>query len=106
MAEDEATIHIVQNLTSFNQAVTALIPAKQRLSFREAQVLECIARGFTSKQIASTLGLSVFTVGNYRKQILKKLDLHATADLVAFWFRTYRFVVTVPEERKAVAAAT
>ncbi len=47
-------------------------------------MLKYISEGKTSKQIASALNLSVFTVSNHRKHICKKLGLHSTAQLVAF----------------------
>ena len=54
------------------------------LTRREQEVLKYIGEGKTSKQIASALNLSVFTVSNHRKHICKKLGLHSTAQLVAF----------------------
>ena len=54
---------------------------------REKQILDIIAAGKTTKQIAEDLGVSTSTVGNHRKHICKKLDLHSTAELVAFAVR-------------------
>jgi len=54
------------------------------LTAREREVLSIIGRGRTTKQIAEELGVSVSTVGNHRKHICRKLDLHSTAELVAF----------------------
>lgn len=54
------------------------------LTGREKEVLKHIGHGKTSKQIAGLLNLSVFTVGNHRRHICKKLGLHSTAQLVAF----------------------
>lgn len=51
---------------------------------REREILKHIGQGRTSKQIASALNLSVFTVSNHRKHICKKLGLHSTAQLVAY----------------------
>ena len=53
-----------------------------RLTPREHQVVELIGRGKTTKEIATTLNLSTETVGNYRKGICRKLDIHTTAELV------------------------
>ena len=57
------------------------------LTRREREVLKFISQGKTSKQIASALNLSVFTVSNHRKHICKKYGLHSTAQLVAFAVR-------------------
>jgi DNA-binding CsgD family transcriptional regulator len=58
--------------------------ADNPLTRREMEVLEKIGQGKTSRQIAETLNLSVFTVNNHRKHICKKIGLHSTAQLVAF----------------------
>jgi DNA-binding CsgD family transcriptional regulator len=50
----------------------------------ERTVLGLIGRGWTSKEIADALRISVLTVGNHRKSICRKLDLHSTAQLAAF----------------------
>jgi len=60
------------------------MPADNMLTRRELEVLEKIGQGKTSRQIAETLNLSVFTVNNHRKHICKKIGLHSTAQLVAF----------------------
>ena len=51
------------------------------LSPREVEVLRLIASGLANKQIARQLGLSVDTVRTHRMRLMKKLDLHSTADL-------------------------
>lgn len=58
--------------------------ADNMLTRRELEVLEKIGQGKTSRQIAETLNLSVYTVNNHRKHICKKIGLHSTAQLVAF----------------------
>ncbi len=58
--------------------------AELSLTPREREIIKLIAQGKTSKQIASNLNLSVFTVSNHRKHICKKFNLHSTAQLVAF----------------------
>ncbi|MBX9660609.1 MAG: LuxR C-terminal-related transcriptional regulator [Nitrospiraceae bacterium] len=101
--EGSQFVHVVQNVKPLQEALSGLSPTGSSLSGRERQILEYIARGLTSKQIASQLGISVFTVGNYRKQLLKKVGLHSAADLVAFWFSTYRLTAATS---RAVAAST
>jgi len=54
------------------------------LTAREKEVLKYIGQGKTSKQIATLLNLSIYTVSNHRRHICKKLGLHSTAQLVAF----------------------
>lgn len=54
------------------------------LTMRESQVLQCLARGKSNKEIAAALGLSVKTVETYRARIMMKLDAHSISDLVHF----------------------
>jgi two-component system, NarL family, response regulator NreC len=51
---------------------------------RERQILQMLAEGKTSKDIASELNISVYTVDAHRSRILKKLGLRAIGDLVRF----------------------
>jgi DNA-binding NarL/FixJ family response regulator len=59
-------------------------PQAKRLSRREAQVLQGIAQGFTTKAIAEKLGVSERTVQTYRERIYNKLELRTRADLVHY----------------------
>jgi len=54
------------------------------LSRREAEVLQRIAEGQTSKAMAIDLGLSLKTVEKHRLRLKRKLNLHSTADLVRY----------------------
>ncbi len=58
-----------------------------RLTDREREVLQLVAEGKSSKEIAQILGLSVSTVESHRKHIMEKLDLHNTAAIVRFAVR-------------------
>lgn len=53
------------------------------LTARELDVLELMAERRTSKEIASTLTISVHTARNHRKHILDKLDSHNRAQAIA-----------------------
>ncbi len=57
------------------------------LSAREREVLQLIAEGWSTKQIASHLYVSVKTIETHRRQIMKKLDLHNIADLTKYAIR-------------------
>jgi DNA-binding NarL/FixJ family response regulator len=51
---------------------------------REAQILRMLAEGNTSKDIASELNISVYTVDAHRSRIMKKLQLRSAGELVRF----------------------
>lgn len=57
------------------------------LSPKERQVLQRIAEGQTTKQIALTLGTSVKTVETHRKRLMDKLNLDSVAALTKFAIR-------------------
>ena len=57
------------------------------LSKREQEVLQLIAEGKTTKQIAATLYVSVKTAETHRKQIMDKLNIHSVAGLTKYAIR-------------------
>lgn len=56
-----------------------------QLSVREREVLEMIARGLTTRQIAEALGLSPRTVESHRAAIASKAGTSSAAELTRFW---------------------
>jgi len=62
-------------------------PAGDPLAPRERQVLQLVAEGKTSKEIAVLLGLTVKTAESYRARLMEKLDVHETAGLVRYAIR-------------------
>ena len=56
----------------------------EALSEREREVLRFTARGFTNKEIANLLGVSIKTVETYKARLGRKLDLHSRADTVRY----------------------
>lgn len=51
------------------------------LTSRETEVLQLIAEGFSNKQIASELNISIKTVEKHRQQVMNKLNIHDVAGL-------------------------
>lgn len=54
------------------------------LTKRESEIVKLIVDGYTSQEIAEKLFISYFTVGKHRKNILAKLNLKNTAELVRY----------------------
>jgi two-component system response regulator NreC len=54
------------------------------LSPREREVLQLIAEGYTNKEIAEILCISIKTVQAHRMNLMSKLDLHDRADLIKY----------------------
>ncbi|MDP2795064.1 MAG: response regulator transcription factor [Sulfurisoma sp.] len=58
-----------------------------RIGARERQVLQLVAAGFTSAQIADQLHIAASTVEVHRRNIMRKLDLHSVAGLTRYAIR-------------------
>jgi DNA-binding CsgD family transcriptional regulator len=54
----------------------------QYITKREKEVMELIAFGYPSKQIASLLNISYHTVVSHRKNLINKFQVHNTAELI------------------------
>lgn len=71
--------------------VTALLSKKEQpsdlLTAREKQVLQLIAEGRTTRDIADLLHLSVKTAESHRSNIMNRLDVHNVASLVRYAIR-------------------
>ena len=63
---------------------TAERDADEALSDREREVLVKIARGYSNKEIAGELGLSVKTVETYKARVAEKLGLRTRVEIVRF----------------------
>lgn len=69
----------------------------ERLSQRETEVLDHLAKGYVNKEIADKLSLSVETIRSYLKNIYEKMHVHSRAEAVAKY-------VTSREPRKDTPA--
>jgi two-component system, NarL family, response regulator NreC len=59
----------------------------EMLTRRELQVLQLVAEGKTTKEIAASLDVSAKTADSHRSNIMHKLNLHSVADLVRYAIR-------------------
>jgi two-component system response regulator NreC len=99
----QATLDLVQAIRDVLQGQIYLSPRVSRavvtayltrsdlppdpLTSREREVLQLIAEGETTKEIAWRLGLSAKTVESHRIRLMHKLDIHETATLVRYAIR-------------------
>ncbi len=56
----------------------------EKLSNREREVLKLVAEGYTNKQIANVMSISIKTVEKHRSNLMSKLGLHNSAALTAY----------------------
>ncbi len=99
----QATTHLVQAIQDvargsiylspgISEAVVQACLSKEELppdplSSREREVLQLVAEGKSSKEIATALEISVRTAESHRSHIMEKLEIHDTAGLVRYAIR-------------------
>ena len=57
------------------------------LTRREREVVQLVAEGKTTKEVAQILGVSVKTAESHRARVMEKLGIHETASLVRYAIR-------------------
>lgn len=85
----ETTAQVAQEAVKWYLRVrsAAAAQALAGLTPRLREVLKLIGEGYSTKQIAGELGISVKTVEMHRTQLRKTLDIRSVADLVRFAIR-------------------
>lgn len=78
--EDEIFIPAVERLA----AVSPCGVKSEPLSAREKEIIVCVVKGLTNKQIADTLYISPHTVITHRRNIAAKLQIHSAAGLTIY----------------------
>lgn len=81
--DDENAFTLLEDPRSQKRPADGSGPAAP-LSPRERQVVSMVARGFTQKEAAETMGLSVKTVEGYLRRVREKLGVKTRADLVSY----------------------
>ncbi len=77
-------------LTNFNEGKTKADPPetmRDRLTSREREIVQLLAEGKSSKEVASSLNISVKTAETHRANIMRKLQLHTVSELVRYAVR-------------------
>ena len=74
-------------LTDYKQLLGKDGSALNILSKRERETLQLLAEGFSTREIAENLNLSIKTIETHRSQIMAKLDIHSIAELTKFAIR-------------------
>jgi DNA-binding NarL/FixJ family response regulator len=77
-------------LEGYLKGLTGPAPApvsRNRLTPREREIVQLLAEGKSTKEVAVALGLSVKTAETHRSNIMRKLQLHSVSDLVLYAVR-------------------
>ncbi|MDR1198523.1 MAG: LuxR C-terminal-related transcriptional regulator [Prevotellaceae bacterium] len=70
----------INNLITISESATN----NESLTAREKEIIVCVIKGMTNKQIADELCLSTHTVVSHRRNIAAKLQIHSTSGLTIF----------------------
>ena len=60
------------------------LPRRDRLTGREREIVQLLAEGKSSKEVAVALGISVKTAETHRANIMRKLEIHSVSELVRY----------------------
>ncbi len=75
---------LIQGIGQVPQTPSAPAARSSVLGAREQQVIQLIAAGCTSAEIGAHLGISTSTAATHRRNLMRKLDLHSTAELTRY----------------------
>jgi DNA-binding NarL/FixJ family response regulator len=77
-------------LTNFQRPGSIPAPGEMRssrLTSREREIVQLLSEGKSSKEVASSLGISVKTAETHRANIMRKLEIHSVSELVRYAVR-------------------
>lgn len=77
--------HVIE---SYKKRVTLKGKPSEGLTSRQREVLQLVAEGKTTKEIASIIGVAIKTVDAHRTEIMRRLDIHDIAGLVRYAVKT------------------
>ena len=103
----EAVEALQRNKTYFTSKVAQLVldtflhkrspnSGRQMLTPREREVVQLLAEGKSSKEVAVALDLSVKTAETHRSNVMRKLDIHSVSELVLYAVRNNIVQVVSP----------
>ena len=82
-----ASMVLEDYLRKQNADGTEEAPTRAKLTPREREIVQLLAEGKSSREVADALGLSVKTAETHRANIMRKLNLHSVSDLVMYAVR-------------------
>lgn len=93
LSKYDESISIFDDLERLSKKISGLlnVPSEEEdlenqdaLSQREKEIVICVVKGMTNKEIAEKLFLSIHTVITHRRNISKKLQIHSAAGLIIY----------------------
>lgn len=86
----DASVSIYDSIDTIRNTVMQLLQSERvddetkAISKREKEVVKCIVKGLSNKEIAANMNVSVNTVMTHRRNIASKLQIHSTAGLTIY----------------------
>ncbi len=90
LSKYDAKISLFDSLPTIGETIYTLVRKEdedddqETLSEREKEVVVCVVKGMTNKEIAEHLFLSIHTVNTHRKNISRKLQIHSASGLTIY----------------------
>lgn len=93
LSKYDETVSIFDDLEMLSKKIAGLtnvaveeeeLDSQDTLSQREREIVICVVKGMTNKEIAENLFLSIHTVITHRRNISKKLQIHSAAGLTIY----------------------
>jgi len=81
-------------------------PDLPKLTPREGEVIQLLAEGKSSKEVASLLNLSTKTAETHRSNIMRKLGFHSIRDLVVYAVKNNIIQVQMPSQMENLSGPT
>jgi DNA-binding NarL/FixJ family response regulator len=78
-----SVLTLLRTQTSPLRGLSTKSPTRLDLTEREQEVLQCLVRGLSYKQVADQLGISLDTVRTHIRGVYKKLQVHTVAEAVS-----------------------
>ena len=72
------------------------------LTSREREIVQLIAEGYCTKEVAKMLTMSIKTAETHRSNILRKLHVHSTAELILYAVRNEIVHIELPPEQTSI----
>ncbi len=88
--EYDSAISIYDSESSIEQTITSLFANRMtagvasELTQREKEIIICVVKGMSNKEIAAKINVSVNTVMTHRRNIASKLEIHSAAGLTVY----------------------
>lgn len=74
-------------IREYKGRIATITSSSEQLTPRQREILQLIAEGHTTKEIATILDVSIKTVEAHRSQLMERLDIHDVAGLVRYAIR-------------------